>query len=241
MITAFGNNFGAGTITFKDFQKNGLVVLNGSFTVDPSNARYQQAKDLVISVPAVSLKKSAYTSVYLIIGEGEQRQMMIVKSWFSHPSTIHIERLRKYESLGVNFTYLFCCAYVSRAEHEEIVPGFENNSWASSEGSYMLIPGFHYGKFGDLLFLFGAAYGQPYYGKDYEEGTEIVFSHYLQLPKNVNLDVPMFLNQDNNGKKSYLHWGHVRNGQLVIDPLPKAMLAEYPVCNLSFCCILIMD
>ncbi len=241
MITAFGNNFGAGTITFKDYQKNGVVVLNGSFTVDPSNQQYQQAEKLIISVPAMSIERSAYTSVIMAIGSGDHPQAIIVKSWISHPSTICIERLRKYESLGMPFTFIFCCAYVARAEHEQIVASNQENTWATSENNYMLIPGLHHGYYENLLFLFGVANTQPAQCEAYQEGTPIVFSQFLNFPGNAVVDVPLFQSQWLGEKKSYLYWGHVREGKFIIDPVSREIMANSHTSTFNFSAILITD
>ena len=41
MFNSTGNNFGAGQITFKDYQAENYVVLNSKFSFDPTNADYQ--------------------------------------------------------------------------------------------------------------------------------------------------------------------------------------------------------
>lgn len=48
MFNSTGNNFGAGQISFKDYQAENYVVLNSKFTFDPTNADYQACDQLEI-------------------------------------------------------------------------------------------------------------------------------------------------------------------------------------------------
>jgi hypothetical protein len=65
MFTSTGNNFGAGTIQFKDYQAENYVVLNAKFSYDPTNAAYQAADVLEIYVPDLSINRSAVAGVIL--------------------------------------------------------------------------------------------------------------------------------------------------------------------------------
>ena len=51
MFNSTGNNFGAGQISFKDYQAETYVVLNSKFSFDPTNADYQACEQLEIYVP----------------------------------------------------------------------------------------------------------------------------------------------------------------------------------------------
>ena len=62
MFNATGNNFGAGSIQFKDYQAENYVVLNAKITYDPSNADYQAADMLEIYVPDLSINRAATSS-----------------------------------------------------------------------------------------------------------------------------------------------------------------------------------
>ena len=65
MFNSTGNNFGAGTIQFKDYQAENYVVLNAKFSYDPTNAAYQAAEVLEIYVPNLSINRSAVASVIM--------------------------------------------------------------------------------------------------------------------------------------------------------------------------------
>ena len=67
MFNSTGNNFGAGTIQFKDYQASNYVVLNAKFSYDPTNAAYQAADVLEIYVPDLSIDRSAGAGVILTV------------------------------------------------------------------------------------------------------------------------------------------------------------------------------
>ena len=64
MFNSTGNNFGAGQITFKDYQAENYVVLNSKFSFDPTNADYQACEQLYIYVLALSIDRSALVAVF---------------------------------------------------------------------------------------------------------------------------------------------------------------------------------
>lgn len=65
MFNSTGNNFGAGQITFKDYQASNYVVLNSKFTFDPTNADYQACDQLEIYVPDLTIDRSAVGGVFI--------------------------------------------------------------------------------------------------------------------------------------------------------------------------------
>ena len=58
MITAIGNNFGAGQISLKDYQNEKLVVLNGKFSFNNKAEAFLSASVLEIYLPELSIPKS---------------------------------------------------------------------------------------------------------------------------------------------------------------------------------------
>ena len=59
MFKSTGNHFGGPEITFKDYQDEHEIVLNAIFEYDSTNPAYQNATELEIHVPDLSLSKSA--------------------------------------------------------------------------------------------------------------------------------------------------------------------------------------
>ena len=120
MIRAISNNFGAPEIEFKDFQKEGLVVLNGAFRFDPSNEAYQAATVMEIKVPDLSINKSAYAAVYLIDIENEMPHATLLKAWVKDCNTICMEPARCFDSKSC-LQVVFCSGFVTKGIRSQLV------------------------------------------------------------------------------------------------------------------------
>ncbi len=92
MITATGNNFGAGTIQLKDYQSDKMIILNGRVPLDPSQADYEAASQLEIYVPDLMLPKSTTTAVFLHGLSWEKKYVTAVRSWIKNKNTIVLEK-----------------------------------------------------------------------------------------------------------------------------------------------------
>ena len=65
MFYSTGNNFGAGQITFKDYQASNYVVLNAKVTFDPTDPDYQACDQLEIYVPDLTIDRSPMGGVFV--------------------------------------------------------------------------------------------------------------------------------------------------------------------------------
>ena len=100
MFNSIGNNFGAGQITFKDYQAENYVVLNSKFTFDPTNADYQACDQLEIYVPDLTIDRSAVGGVFIRFvedyhyswGDSVYDGGTVLKSWIKDKNTIVIEK-----------------------------------------------------------------------------------------------------------------------------------------------------
>ena len=79
-MKALSNNFGAEGIEFRDWQEKGLVILNGVVGIDTDNEKYKAAEVLEITVPDLSVSRSAVTAVFLRSSKADGAST-IVKSW----------------------------------------------------------------------------------------------------------------------------------------------------------------
>ena len=120
MIRAISNNFGAPEIEFKDFQKEGLVVLNGAFRFDPSNEAYQAATVMEIKVPDLSINKSTYAAVYLIDIENEMPHATLLKAWIKDRNTICMEPARCFDSKSC-LQVVFSSGFVTKGIRSQLV------------------------------------------------------------------------------------------------------------------------
>jgi len=119
MFNSISNNFGTGTIQFRDYQSDNYVVLNAKFTYDTTNAAYQAADVLEIKVPDLAIDRSVETGVimrfvdrgtksgYAYISDGGT----VLKSWIKDKNTICIEKLTAfdgYEEMIIYIQSLYC-------------------------------------------------------------------------------------------------------------------------------------
>ena len=93
MIQSTGNNFGAGVITFKDYQSEHEIVLNGSFEYNDTNEAYQNAKVLEVYLPNLSLSRSAVTGCFCAAMGPYAWMGTTAKCWIKNRNTLCIEKL----------------------------------------------------------------------------------------------------------------------------------------------------
>lgn len=103
MFTSTANNFGVGTITFKDYQCDSYIVLNAKFTYDPTDEDYLAAEQLEITVPDLSIEKSAVSGVFLYFkhrptSSWNNDGATVLKSWIKDKNTIVIEKLTDFDN-----------------------------------------------------------------------------------------------------------------------------------------------
>lgn len=73
---------------FDDHQSDNLTVLNAHFDIDPTKPEYGQISHFEIKVPALVMKKSAPTAVFLHTDEKSYNYGTILKSWIKDANTI---------------------------------------------------------------------------------------------------------------------------------------------------------
>ena len=103
----------------KDYQDNNMVILNGKFTIDPSNEDYRNCDVLEIKVPNLKIAASAETFCYITTHEtmakGTYYEYVtkvasVCKTWIKDRNTICIEKLGIYDDLD-SFTIWLCGMY----------------------------------------------------------------------------------------------------------------------------------
>lgn len=109
-MKALANNFGVAEIEFRDWQEKGQVILNGVIEIDTENESYKAAEILEITVPDLSIGRSAVTAVFLRSSKADGAST-IVKSWIKDARTICVEKLPEFDEFGP-LTLYFASAYV---------------------------------------------------------------------------------------------------------------------------------
>lgn len=139
MITATGNNFGVGAITFKAYATSDIVVLNGTVDVDVSSQAFLNAKELEIYVPDLPMRRSAPTSVFMVMkNQGIIPFATILEARIKNKNTITIEKTYHHEYYG-NFSLNFCCAFVPKGEAAPFSIEGETAITASSENADLVL------------------------------------------------------------------------------------------------------
>lgn len=110
-MKALGNNFGVAEIEFRSWQERGLVILNGVVSIDTENESYKAVEILEITVPDLSISRSAVTAVFLRSSKADGAST-IVKSWIKDVRTICVEKLPEFDEFGP-LTLYFASAYVT--------------------------------------------------------------------------------------------------------------------------------
>lgn len=115
MFNSISNNFGAPTISFKDYQSDKYIVLNAHFAYDPNNEAYKQASVLEIKVPDLNLAKSMEAGVFAVYKDSRiyssktylYNFATVLRSWIRDRNTLCIEKLTNFDNYGPIDIYIF--------------------------------------------------------------------------------------------------------------------------------------
>lgn len=120
-ITSTGNNFGGNAITFKTYQNGNFLILNGRLPIQTDTPQLAAAEHLEIYVPALSLKRSVETSLYVIFSYYGSRVVTIARSWIKNSTTICIEKMACFSDCD-EIELVFCCLYTTKGKSKTVVP-----------------------------------------------------------------------------------------------------------------------
>lgn len=135
MITATGNNFGAGEIIINDFQSDNLIVLNGVIDFDPKNGAFQDASVLEIYLPELTVHKSGMGACYIMATIGEEYYGTTLKTWIQNKNTLCIEKLDCWDEIASSCRIYLLTMYSPKGKRikqfqvgtlSEVYPTFEN-------------------------------------------------------------------------------------------------------------------
>ena len=144
MFNSTGNNFGAGQISFKDYQAPNYVVLNAKFTFDPTNADYQACDQLEIYVPDLSIDRSAVGGVFVRFLEEQHYSWgdsisdggSALKSWIKDKNTIVIEKQPWFDQNGPLIIYILTL-YPQLNQGSNTIKGTQQRLNVTTEGNYL--------------------------------------------------------------------------------------------------------
>ncbi|MBR4351490.1 MAG: hypothetical protein IKQ01_00305 [Bacteroidales bacterium] len=144
MFNSIGNNFGAGQITFKDYQAENYVVLNSKFSFDPTNADYQACDQLEIYVPDLTIDRSAVGGVFIRFvedyhyswGDSVYDGGTVLKSWIKDKNTIVIEKQPWFDQNGPLIIYIVTL-YPQLNQGSNTIKGAKERLTMTTEGNYL--------------------------------------------------------------------------------------------------------
>ena len=144
MFNSISNNFGAGQITFKDYQAENYVVLNAKFSFDPTSAQYQACSQMEITVPDLTIDRSAIAGVFVRFIETRSFQWgdsvydggSVLKSWIKDKNTIVIEKQPWFDELGPLYIYILAL-YPQLNQSGNTIKGTKQRLTMTTEGNYL--------------------------------------------------------------------------------------------------------
>ncbi|MGM9736967.1 MAG: hypothetical protein ACI3ZT_00975 [Candidatus Cryptobacteroides sp.] len=144
MFNSISNNFGAGTIQFKDVQESNYIVLNAKFTCNPQSDEYKAADVLEITVPALSIDRSAEAAVVVRFIDRRASSSSIsaydggtvAKSWVKDAKTLCIEKLSVFDDQTELIIYIQTL-YCQLAQGGNSIRCRKKNITCVTEGSYL--------------------------------------------------------------------------------------------------------
>lgn len=189
MITSISNNFGGGPITLKCHDSAKIVVLQGTFVIDTTNADYQAAEQLEITFPnQFSIRNSKPTTAFLVCQKDDYKSGTIVKAQIQLSKLI-IEKLPIYDGQGI-VTLILASGFVGEASDallastssSKITMSGKDYTVSASVGQYANCIKEEWG----MLYLLMSSWS-------YMPGVENEYN-ITGLPSDICVDVPVFVN-----------------------------------------------
>ncbi len=131
MLTSTVNNFGAGEISFADYQSDRLVVLNARISFNPRNAEFTAASVLKITVPQLSVSKSAKNYCSIMARFDDQTDYRyatphgtFLKTWIENGTTVCIEKINipEWSETATEYIIYLYSLYVPKGKRGVMIP-----------------------------------------------------------------------------------------------------------------------
>ena len=213
MITLELNNFGSGSVVFKDYQSPGLCVLNGKITVNPTNAAYIAANRLELELPAgFAMSRSAMSSAILVSSAPKYRYGTVLKCWIEE-NKICIEKLTAWDSFG-NYDIYINSAFVTRGYRGVFSQTTTKSLTILSNVNLFRFGQYRYVERNDFVYFVASFNSFPEYNIHGQGPFTLELSGFAS---NVNVEIPLIVNGPvvNPGQKgSMLTCGSIVNGNL---------------------------
>ena len=221
MFNSISNNFGADTISFKDYQTEGLTILNTKFTLDPTCEEYLAADTLEITVPTLVMKKSAVTAAFVVSSEENNQYGTILKTWIKDSNTICIEKVDGWNPEGP-WTIYILAAYVKLGVRTDVSVSGTLEPTVGNNTDVFRVNGFYATAEENWCYICFRFYTRRSLAHDQEFSYE-----FTGLPEDIDCDVPIVFEKssmDNNG--SPIVHGHIKGNTFTFYHIPSNVFSS---------------
>ena len=210
MITSISTNFGVNPISFKCYDSEKIVVLQGMFTLDTASEEYLAAEQLEITFPdQFSIPASKPTTAFLVCQKDDLQSGTIIKAQLQGNKLI-LEKLSIYDGIGT-VKVILASGFVGDASEALLFPTPSGKITISGKDyTYSVYISQYANCIQDrwgMLFLQMSSWA-------YAPGVENEYG-IKGLPADLSIDVPIFTyhtNRDLNGSECAL--AHIENGKI---------------------------
>src|SRR5574344_2425150 len=213
MITSTSTNFGVNPISFKCYDSERIVVLQGMFTLDTTNEGYLAAEQLeTIFTHPFSIPTSKPTTAFLVCQKDDLQSSTIIKAQIQGNKLI-LEKLSIYDGIGT-VKVVLASGFVGEANEALLSPTPSGKITMSGKDYTFYVTIAQYAnciqdEWG-MLFLQMSSWA-------YAPGVENEYS-IKGIPAGLSIDVPIFtsrINSDLNGSECAL--AHIENGKITFN------------------------
>ena len=210
MITSTSTNFGVNPISFKCYDSERIVVLQGIFTLDTANEDYLAAEQLEITFPdQFSIPDSKPTTAFLVCQKDDLQSGTIIKGQLQGNKLI-LEKLSIYDGIGT-VKVVLASGFVGEANEAQLSPTPSGKiTMSGKDYTYSVYISQYANCIQDrwgMFFLQMSTWA-------YAPGVENEYS-IKGIPADLSIDAPIFtsrINSNLNGSECAL--AHIENGKI---------------------------
>ena len=213
MITSTSTNFGVNPISFKCYDSERIVVLQGMFTLDTANEEYLAAEQLEITFPdQFSIPASKPSTAFLVCQKDDLQSGTIIKAQIQGNKLI-LEKLSIYDGKGT-VQVILASGFVGETSEAQLSPTPSGKITMSGKDYTYSVYISQYANCiqngWGMLFLQMSTWA-------YAPGVENEYG-ITGLPAGLSLDVPIFTSRTNSGLDgSECALAHIENGKITFN------------------------
>lgn len=213
MITLTTNNFGAGSVTLKDYQRSSLCVLNGKITVDPTHLGYIAATRLELDLPSdFAMPRSAMSTAILVSNAPIYRFGTVLHCWIED-NKLCMEKLTEWDSFG-SYEIHINAAFVTRGYRGAFTDTVKKELTIVNAGDLFRFNEYRYVETDSFVYFISTFDSFPSYSNNGQGPFTLQLSGFAT---DVNVEIPLIVNGSTvmpQQKGSMITVGAFNNGNL---------------------------